>query len=62
MLRAWAVAGLVLGSSHAFAQSAATRPEFEVASIKLNKSGDLRAMIRLRGAEGSPPPTSRSNF
>lgn len=46
MLRAWAVAGLVLSSSHAFAQSAAPRPEFEVASIKLNKSGDLRAMIR----------------
>jgi len=45
MLRAWAVAGLVLGSWHALAQSAAPRPEFEVASIKLNKSGDLRAMI-----------------
>jgi uncharacterized protein (TIGR03435 family) len=45
MLRAWAVAGLVLGSCHALAQSAAPRPEFEVASIKLNKSGDLRAMI-----------------
>jgi uncharacterized protein (TIGR03435 family) len=45
MLRAWAVAGLVLGSSHALAQSAAPRPEFEVASIKPNKSGDLRAMI-----------------
>jgi uncharacterized protein (TIGR03435 family) len=45
MLRAWAVAGLVLGSSHALAQSVAARPEFEVASIKLNKSGDLRAMM-----------------
>ena len=46
MPRAWAVAGLVLGSCHAYAQSAPSRPEFEVASIKLDKSGDLRAMIR----------------
>jgi uncharacterized protein (TIGR03435 family) len=46
MLRALAVASLVLGSCHAFAQpAAAPRPEFEVASIKLNKSADFRAMI-----------------
>jgi len=43
MLRGLAVAALALGSCHVFAQ--APRPEFEVASIKLNKSGDLRSMI-----------------
>ena len=46
MLRATAVAGLVLSSVGAFGQPAAPRPEFEVASIKLNKSGDMRMMVR----------------
>jgi uncharacterized protein (TIGR03435 family) len=52
MFRALAVVGLALGVCPAFGQSAsdkpaaAPRPEFEVASIKLNKSGDMRAMIR----------------
>jgi uncharacterized protein (TIGR03435 family) len=45
MLRAPAIAGFVLVCCHAFAQSAAPRPEFEVASIKLNKSNDGRMMI-----------------
>jgi len=51
MLRALAVAGLVLGSGYAFAQAAAPRPEFEVAAIKPNKpgkpnkSGDGRMMV-----------------
>ena len=45
MLRASAVACCALGLPYAFGQSA-SRPEFEVASIKLNKSGDLRIMIR----------------
>jgi uncharacterized protein (TIGR03435 family) len=45
MLRAMAVASLALGSCHAFAQSAAPRPEFEAASIKLNKSEDSRVMV-----------------
>ena len=49
MLRAMAAAGLALGSCHAFAQPAAPRPEFEVASIKLNKSGDMRVMIQSPG-------------
>jgi hypothetical protein len=44
MLRALAVASVVLGSCHAFGQPAA-RPEFEVASIKLNRSGDSRVMV-----------------
>jgi hypothetical protein len=38
MLRALAVAGFMLVSCYAFGQSAAPRPEFVVASIKLNKS------------------------
>jgi uncharacterized protein (TIGR03435 family) len=45
MLRAMAAASVALGSCHAFAQPAAPRPEFEVASIKLNKSGDSRLMV-----------------
>jgi uncharacterized protein (TIGR03435 family) len=46
MLRALAVAGLVLSPCPAFCQSPAPRPEFEVASIKLNKSADMRMMVR----------------
>jgi uncharacterized protein (TIGR03435 family) len=45
MLRALAVASLVFVSFGAFGQPAAPRPEFEVASIKLNKSGDSRVMV-----------------
>lgn len=45
MLRLFAVAGLALGACQAFAQPAA-RPQFEVASIKRNKSSDLRVMVR----------------
>jgi uncharacterized protein (TIGR03435 family) len=44
MFRAYA-AGLILSCCPAQAQSAAPRPEFEVASIKLNKSADF-GMIR----------------
>jgi uncharacterized protein (TIGR03435 family) len=32
------IAGLTFGTFHTFGQTASTRPEFEVASIKLNKS------------------------
>jgi uncharacterized protein (TIGR03435 family) len=46
MLRALAVAGLVLSPCLAFGQAPAPRPEFEVASIKLNKSADMRMMVR----------------
>src|SRR5579863_8268910 len=51
MLRALALVSLALGVCPAFGQSndmpdAARRPEFEVASIKPNKSADFRAMIR----------------
>jgi uncharacterized protein (TIGR03435 family) len=35
----------MLSACHAFGQPAAPRPEFEVASIKLNKSADRRMMI-----------------
>ncbi len=38
MLRALAIAALMLGACHVFAQTAAPRPEFQVASIKLNQS------------------------
>ncbi|MGP0074894.1 MAG: TIGR03435 family protein [Bryobacteraceae bacterium] len=51
MFRALAVAGLALGVCLAFGQSsdkpaAAPRAEFEVASIKLNKSAEFGGMIR----------------
>jgi uncharacterized protein (TIGR03435 family) len=46
MLRALVIASVLLGSRHAFGQSTAPRPQFDVASIKLNKSGDLRMMVR----------------
>ena len=50
MLRALAIAGVLLGSCHAFGQSSekppAPRPEFEVASIKLNKSASFGGMLR----------------
>ncbi|HUA19398.1 MAG TPA: TIGR03435 family protein [Bryobacteraceae bacterium] len=48
MLRATALAGLTLCVHGAFSQTAPPpeRPEFEVASIKLNKSADGRIMIR----------------
>lgn len=45
MLRALAVAGVLLSAGHAFGQAAPPRPEFEVASIKLNKSADRRIML-----------------
>jgi uncharacterized protein (TIGR03435 family) len=45
MLRALAIAGYLLSACQAFGQAAPPRPEFEVASIKLNKSGDRRIMI-----------------
>jgi uncharacterized protein (TIGR03435 family) len=45
MLRAMAAASLVVSSCIAFGQSAAPRPAFEVASIKLNKSGNPRVMV-----------------
>jgi uncharacterized protein (TIGR03435 family) len=40
MLRAAAIASLLVSACCAFAQPAAPRPEFEVASIKLNKSNE----------------------
>jgi uncharacterized protein (TIGR03435 family) len=40
-----AFVSLVVTSFGAFAQSAAPRPEFEVAAIKLDKSSDMRAML-----------------
>jgi len=46
MLWTMSVAGLLFFACSVFAQSAAPRPEFEVASIKLNKSADFRAMMR----------------
>jgi uncharacterized protein (TIGR03435 family) len=46
MLRALAVAGILLGACHAFGQQATPRPEFEVASIKLNKSTGAFALAR----------------
>jgi hypothetical protein len=45
MLRATAVATLVLSSRVAFGQPASPRLAFEVASIKPNKSGDFRARV-----------------
>jgi uncharacterized protein (TIGR03435 family) len=44
MFRASAIAGVILVVCHAFAQP--TRPEFEVASIKLNKSATFFQMIK----------------
>ncbi len=55
MLRTWTVAGLSLSACQVFGQSfssqtTASRPGFEVASIKLNKSGDSRVMtLPVRG-------------
>jgi uncharacterized protein (TIGR03435 family) len=46
MLEALAVACCALGLSCAFGQTTPPRTEFEVASIKLNKSGDFRIMLR----------------
>ncbi len=46
MLRTLAIASFMLVSRHAFGQSAAPRPAFDVASIKLNKSADPRVMVR----------------
>ncbi len=45
MLRPLVVAVFMLGACHAFGQPATPRAEFEVASIKLNKSADRRIMI-----------------
>jgi uncharacterized protein (TIGR03435 family) len=45
MLRALAVAGVLLGVCHAFGQPATPRPEFEVASIKLNKSAGFGGIL-----------------
>jgi hypothetical protein len=46
MLRTLAVASLLLFACGAHGQPAAPRPEFEVASIKLNKSASFGAMLR----------------
>jgi uncharacterized protein (TIGR03435 family) len=46
MFQGLAVAGLLLGVCHLYGQSAPARSEFEVASIKPNKSTDLRIMVR----------------
>jgi uncharacterized protein (TIGR03435 family) len=56
------VAGLILvASSWAFAQSAAGRPEFEVASVKPSKPAiDGRLMIRLGGDPGRIDYTNMS--
>ncbi len=45
MPRALAIAALTLGACYAFAQTAAPRPEFQVASIKLNKSESRGTMV-----------------
>src|SRR5580700_9287294 len=45
MLRAMAVASLAFVACDSFGQPATPRPAFEVASIKLNKSGDRRMMF-----------------
>ncbi len=50
MLRAAAIASLLLSACCAFGQPPAPRPEFEVASIKLNKSND--GFIRIMPARG----------
>jgi uncharacterized protein (TIGR03435 family) len=46
MLRALAIASVLLGSRHAFGQNTPPRPQFDVAFVKLNKSGDLRMLVR----------------
>jgi hypothetical protein len=52
MHRALAIAALMLGACHAFAQTPAPRPEFQVASTKLNKSENRNLII-------SPYPGAR---
>jgi len=49
MLRAAAVVSLSFVAACAFGQPAAPRPEFEVASVKLNKSGELPLIRALHG-------------
>jgi uncharacterized protein (TIGR03435 family) len=46
MRRALAIASFLPVCCHGFGQTTTPRPQFEVASIKLNKSGDLRMMVR----------------
>jgi hypothetical protein len=53
MLRAMAVASLVVISGHAFGQPATPQPEFEVASIKPAAPGAHGMFIRPTPAEGS---------
>jgi uncharacterized protein (TIGR03435 family) len=52
MLRTITIGGLMLGVCHTSGQTAPPRPEFEVASIKLNRSG-------AKGMTASPRPGGR---
>jgi uncharacterized protein (TIGR03435 family) len=52
MLRSLAVAGFLLSGCNAFGQTS-PRPEFEVASIKLNKSADGRIMVMPAGGRST---------